>query len=45
MYQVQSRASLDAGNWENHGAPTDQQTLSVDVTGLSRFFRVTDSQP
>jgi ligand-binding sensor domain-containing protein len=45
MYQVQSRASLDTGNWEDHGAPTDQETLSVDVSESSKFFRVTDSLP
>ncbi len=45
MYQVQSRASLDTGNWENHGPAMEQQTLTVDAIGSSRFFRVTDSQP
>lgn len=44
-YQLQSCASLGTGTWENHGAPTDQQTLSIDASGSSRFFRVTDSQP
>jgi hypothetical protein len=44
-YPLQSRASLKAGFGEDHGAPTDQQTLRVDATGSTTFFRVTDSQP
>jgi sugar lactone lactonase YvrE len=44
-WQLQSRASLKTGFWEDHGAPTDQQTLSIDATESTRFFRVTDSQP
>ncbi len=44
-YQVQSRESLSDGVWADNGALTDQQTLSIDRQGTSRFFRIKDAQP
>jgi hypothetical protein len=44
-YQLQSRASLTTGEWENCGGPTDQQSATVNIDGSSRFFRVNDVQP
>ena len=39
-YQVQSRASLGAGEWENHGAATEEQSVTIDTGPASRLFRV-----
>ncbi len=39
-YQVQRRASLDTGNWENVGDTTTLMTATVAIVGNSGFFRV-----
>lgn len=44
-YQLQSRASLAAGDWEDCANPTDQPNSTVNIDGSSRFFRVKDAQP
>jgi len=43
-YQVQSRASLNAGDWEDHGPPTAEQSVSFDIGAASLFFRVRETQ-
>jgi hypothetical protein len=39
-YQLQSRASLSAGDWQNEGEPTDTLTATVQTDSVGRFFRV-----
>jgi len=39
-YQLQSRTNLNAGDWQDEGAPTDQTSATVQPTGDARFFRV-----
>lgn len=39
-YQVQRRASLDAGNWENVGGVTTLMTATAAIAGDLGFFRV-----
>ncbi|MCC6821290.1 MAG: hypothetical protein IT579_11215 [Verrucomicrobia subdivision 3 bacterium] len=39
-YQVQRRASLDAGNWENVGDHTTLMTATAAIVGHTGFFRV-----
>ena len=39
-YQVQRRASLDAGNWENVGGVTTLTTATAAIAGDIGFFRV-----
>jgi hypothetical protein len=39
-YQLQSRASLSAGNWQNEGQPTNTSSATVPSDGTVRFFRV-----
>jgi hypothetical protein len=39
-YQLQSRASLIAGGWQNEGAPTDTLSATPPTDGTARFFRV-----
>jgi hypothetical protein len=39
-YQVQRRAGLDAGNWENVGATTTLMTATAAIAGDTGFFRV-----
>jgi hypothetical protein len=44
-YQLQSRADMSTGEWTNWGVAGDQQSLTVDPSESSRYFRVTDDQP
>ncbi len=39
-YQVQRRASLDTGNWENVGDTTTLMTATAAIVGDTGFFRV-----
>jgi hypothetical protein len=39
-YQLQSRASLSAGDWQHEGAPTDTLNATPPTDGTARFFRV-----
>jgi hypothetical protein len=39
-YQVQRRASLDAGDWENVDNPTTLMTATSAIIGATGFFRV-----
>jgi hypothetical protein len=39
-YQVQRRANLDSGNWENVGGPTTLLTATVAQAGDTGFFRI-----
>ncbi|MBM3879684.1 MAG: hypothetical protein FJ387_08185 [Verrucomicrobia bacterium] len=40
FYQLQRRARLSEGGWEDIGAPTDQVTATVPADGAASFFRV-----
>jgi hypothetical protein len=39
-YQVQSRGSLGAGEWQNEGGPTDALNATVQSDGTAKFFRI-----
>ena len=39
-YQVQRRASLTTGDWENVGSPTTLLTAPIDRDGAAGFFRI-----
>lgn len=39
-YQLQSCTNLNAGDWQNEGAPTDQTSATVQPDGTAKFFRV-----
>jgi len=42
-YQLQGREHWSTGEWQDLGAPTDQQSLTVDLDVSARFFRVRDA--
>lgn len=44
-YQLQRRAQLVGGDWENVGSATDSLTATVSVTGDTAFFRVMSGAP
>jgi hypothetical protein len=39
-YQLQSRASLTTGNWQNEGPPTQALSTTVQTGAAAKFFRV-----
>jgi hypothetical protein len=39
-YQLQSRASLSAGEWQDEGVPTDALSAIAQTDGEAKFFRV-----
>jgi hypothetical protein len=44
-YQLQRRASLTQGDWENVGAPTTANQATDTITGDSMFYRVVEVSP
>lgn len=39
-YQLQSCTDLNAGDWQNEGAPTSALSTTVPTGGAAKFFRV-----
>ncbi|MBI4325977.1 MAG: VCBS repeat-containing protein [Chloroflexi bacterium] len=39
-YQLQSRASLSEGEWQNEGAPTEASSATLQNDAAAKFFRV-----